>query len=159
MLFTTLLLKAAEEQPPPLIDMDGTILVQLGFFLLLWIVLWKFLFQPFLKVRDDRAHGIEGSRKAAAEMEATARDAVKKYDEAFNRAKLRGAEERQKLRGEAAAHERQVLGAAREEAQRSLGTARAKISDDSAKARQQLDTQASVIAKQVASRILGREVA
>src|SRR6516225_405019 len=120
MLFTTLLLKAAEEQPPPLIDMDGTILVQLGFFLLLWIVLWKFLFQPFLKVRDDRAQGIEGSRKKAAEMEAEAREAVKRYDEAFNRAKLRGADERQKLRSEAAAHERQVLGAAREESQRSL---------------------------------------
>jgi len=158
MLFTTLLLKA-EEAPPPLIDMDGTILVQLGFFLLLWIVLWKFLFQPFLKVRDDRAHGIEGSRKAAAEMEASAREAVKRYDEAFNRAKLRGAEERQKLRGEAAAHERQVLGAARDESQKVLGAARAKITADAAKAKQQLDSQAALIAKQVASRILGREVA
>src|SRR5262249_20154438 len=154
MLFTTLLLKTAEEAPPPLIDLDGTVLIQLGFFLLLWIVLWKLLFQPFLKVRDDRAHGIEGSRQKAAEMEASARDAVKKYDEAFNRAKLRGAEERQKLRAEAAAHERQVLGAAREEAQRALGAARAKISSDSDKAKQQLDTQASLIAKQVAGRIL-----
>jgi F-type H+-transporting ATPase subunit b len=159
MLFTTLLLRTAEEQPPPLIDLDGTVLVQLGFFLLLWIVLWRFLFQPFLKLRDERAHNIEGSRKAAAEMEATARDAVKKYDDAFSRAKLRGAEERQKLRSEAAAHERQVLGAAREEAQRSLGVARGKIATDTSKAKQALDTQAQVIAKQVASRILGREVA
>src|SRR4051812_10890499 len=158
MFFMTLLLRA-EEGPPPLIDVDGTILVQLGLFLLLWIVLWKFLFQPFLKVRDDRAHGIEGSRKQAAEMEASAREAVKRYDEAFNRAKLRGAEERQKLRTEAAAHERQVLGAAREEAQRSLGAARAKIGADAGKAKQPLDTQAAAIAKQVASRILGREVA
>jgi F-type H+-transporting ATPase subunit b len=158
MFFMTLLLRA-EEAPPPLIDLDGTILVQLGFFLLLWIVLWKFLFQPFLKVRDDRAQGIEGSRKQAADMEAQAREAVKRYDEAFNRAKLRGAEERQKLRTEAAAHERQVLGVAREESQRALTAARGKISTDAGKAKQQLDTQASAIAKQVASRILGREVA
>ena len=56
MFFMTLLMRA-EEGPPPLIDLDGTILVQLGLFLLLWIVLWKLLFQPFLKVRDQRAHG------------------------------------------------------------------------------------------------------
>ena len=141
MFLMTLLLRA-EEAPPPLIDLDGTVLVQLGFFLLLWIVLWKFLFQPFLKVRDDRAHGIEGSRKQAAEMEAQAREAVKRYDEAFNRAKLRGAEERQKLRTEAAAHERQVLGAAREESQRVLGAARSKIAADAAKAKLKLDAQA-----------------
>jgi F-type H+-transporting ATPase subunit b len=158
MFFVTLLLRA-EEAPPPLIDMDGTLFVQLGLFLLLWVVLWRFLFQPFLKVRDDRALGIEGSRKQAAEMEASAREAVKRYDEAFNRAKLRGAEERQKLRSEAAAHERQVLGAAREQAQRVLGAAREKIAADAGKARQQLDAQAGQIAKQVASRILGREVA
>jgi F-type H+-transporting ATPase subunit b len=158
MFFMTLLMRA-EEGPPPLIDLDGTILVQLGLFLLLWIVLWKLLFQPFLKVRDERAHGIEGSRKQAADMEAQARDAVKRYDEAFSRAKLRGAEERQKLRAEAAAHERQVLGVAREESQRALGSARTKIGADVEKAKKQLDAQASVIAKQVASRILGREVA
>jgi F-type H+-transporting ATPase subunit b len=92
-------------------------------------------------------------------MEAQAREAVKRYDEAFNRAKLRGAEERQKLRTEAAAHERQVLGVAREESQRALTAARGKISTDAGKAKQQLDTQANAIAKQVASRILGREVA
>jgi F-type H+-transporting ATPase subunit b len=158
-MFLMTLLMRAEEAPPPLIDMDGTILVQLGFFLLLWIVLWKLLFQPFLKVRDQRAEGIEGSRQQAADMEAQAREAVKRYDETFNRAKLRGADERQKLRTEAAAHERQVLGAAREEAQRALGSARAKIAGDADKARQQLDSQAAAIAKQVASRILGREVA
>jgi F-type H+-transporting ATPase subunit b len=159
MLLSTLLLRTAEEAPPPLIDLDGTVLVQLGFFLLLWIVLWRFLFRPFLKLRDDRSHSIEGSRKKAADMEAEARDAVKRYDEAFNRAKLKGAEERQKVRSEAASREREVLGAAREEAQRALGEARAKVTTDAAKAKQALDTQATVIAKQVAARILGRELA
>jgi len=159
MFFTTLLLAAAEEAPPPMIDMDWTVLLQFGLFLMLFIVLGRFLFKPYLKMRQDRDHGIAGARDKAREMEASAKKMVADYDAAFGRAKLRGAEERQKLRAEAADYERQVLGAAREEAQRSLGDARARISTDAGKAKQQLDAQAATMAKLAASRILGREVA
>ena len=159
MFFTTLLLAAAEEAPPPLIDVDGTTFVQFGFFIVLWIVLWQLLFKPYLKMRDDREQGIEGARHKAHEMEKDANKMVADYDAAFGRAKLRGAEERQKLRTEAAAHERQVLGAAREESQRTIAAARSKIAGDTAKAKQQLDAQSAALAQKVASRILGREVA
>ena len=159
MFFTTLLAAALEEAPPPLIDVDGTVLVQFGFFVVLWVVLYQFLFKPYLKMRDDRDKGIEGARHSAKEMEANAKKIVAEYDAAFSRAKLRGAEERQSLRSAAAAHERQVLGAAREEAQRTLADARTKIAGDAAKAKSALDAQAAQMAKKVASRILGREVA
>jgi F-type H+-transporting ATPase subunit b len=157
MFFTTLLLANAAEEAP-LIDLDGTVIVQFGLFLVLWVVLWRFLFNPYLKMRELRDHSIEGARKQAHEREATAQKTVADYDAAFTRAKQRGAEERQRLRSEAAAHERQVLGAARDEAQKVLGAARTKIAADTTKAKQVLDTQATALSKKVASRILGREV-
>jgi F-type H+-transporting ATPase subunit b len=159
MFFMTLLAAGAEEQPPPMIDLDLTVVIQFAFFLLMLFVLSRFLFKPYLKMRDDRKHGIEGARKSAHDMEASANKMVADYDAAFSRAKQRGAEERQKVRAEAAAHERQVLGAAREEAQRALGAARTKIGGEAAEAKKQLDTQAASMGRTVASRILGREVA
>jgi F-type H+-transporting ATPase subunit b len=159
MFFTTLLLAAAEEAPPPMIDMDWTVAIQFGLFLALFVVLGRFMFKPYLQMRKDRDHGIAGARDKAHEMEASAKKMVADYDAAFGRAKLRGAEERQKLRAEAAAYERQVLGAAREESQKLIGEARTKIGADAGRAKQQLDTQAATMAKLAASRILGREVA
>ncbi len=159
MFFTTLLLAAAEEAPPPLIDMDGTVLVQFAFFVALWIVLWRFLFRPYLKMRDARDLGIAGAREKAHDMEKSAQKMVADYDAAFSRAKLRGAEERQKMRADAAAHEREVLGAARAQSQQSLSAARARIAGETDKAKKQLDTQAATMARLVAARILGREVA
>ena len=54
-------------------------------------------------------------------MEERARKIVADYDAQAHRApSLRGAEERARLRAEGAAHERQVLGAARDEAQKAL---------------------------------------
>ena len=47
------------------------------------------------------------------------------YDAKLTKARLRGAEERARLRGEGAIYERQVLGAARDESHTALEAARA----------------------------------
>ena len=159
MFFATLLLRAAEEAPPPLIDLDGTVLVQFGFFVIMFIVLGRFMFRPYLKMREDRDKGIDGARKEARHMEESANKIVAEYDAQLNRAKLRGAEERQKLRTEAAVRERQLLGAARDEAQKVLGEARGKIASEAAAARTTLTAQSAALAKQMAKKIVGREVA
>src|SRR5262245_58840529 len=125
MLFATLLARA-EEAPPPLIDVDGTLFLQLGLFLMLWLVLSRVLFKPYLKMRDERDKSIDGARKDAHSMEEKARAITADYDAKFGRAKLRGVEQRARLTAEAAARERQVLGAARDEAGRAIGDARAK---------------------------------
>jgi F-type H+-transporting ATPase subunit b len=159
MFFASLLLAAGEEAPPPLIDIDLTVVVQFLFFVVMWIVLWRFLFAPYLKMRDARAEGIEGARHKAKEMEAKAREIVAEYDAGLNRAKLRGADERNKLRSEAAVYERQVLGAARDEAQRALAEARTRIASQTETARRGLEAQAATLAKSLAKKIMGREVA
>jgi F-type H+-transporting ATPase subunit b len=159
MFFATLLLRAAEEAPPPLIDLDGTVLVQFAFFVIMFVVLGRFMFRPYLKMRDERDKGIEGARKEARHMEESANKIVAEYDAQLNRAKVRGAEERTRLRGEAAIRERQLLGAARDEAQKVLGEARAKIAGEAATAKKGLELQSTVLAKQMAQKIVGREVA
>jgi len=84
---------------------------------------------------------------------------VADYDAKLTKAKQRGGEERAKVRAEAAAHERQVLGAARDDAGKTVDAAKLKISRDAGAAKAQLDAQAQTLAKQMAKKILGREVA
>ena len=49
--------EGAEEKAPPVIDIDGTVLVQFAIFIAMFIVLRQFLFKPYVQMRDDRAHG------------------------------------------------------------------------------------------------------
>src|SRR5258708_39944277 len=67
-----LLTTAPQSHAPQLIDLDGTIFVQLGLFLLLMLVLKRFLWNPYLRVRGERVSRVEGYREVAAAMEADA---------------------------------------------------------------------------------------
>ena len=49
-----LLTAAPEAHEPQLIDIDHTVFVQLGIFLVLFLVLSKFLWKPYLRVRTER---------------------------------------------------------------------------------------------------------
>jgi F-type H+-transporting ATPase subunit b len=153
------LLSRAEESSPPLIDVDGTLFVQFGLFVIMLIVLSRFLFRPYLNMRDARHKGIEGAREEASAMQERARQTNADYDAKLTKARLRGAEERARLRGEGAIHERQVLGAARDESQKQLTAARGKITADADQARQALTVESTALAKQIVKKILGREAA
>ncbi|MCU1280222.1 MAG: H+transporting two-sector ATPase subunit [bacterium] len=159
MFVATLLIAAPEEASPPLIDIDGTLFVQFGFFIIMLIVLSRFLFRPYLQMRDRRRQGIEGAREEASEMQERAQQTSADYDARLTKARLRGAEERARLRGEGAIYERQVLGAARDESQKVLEAARAKIGADAGAAREKLTNESTTLARQIAKKILGREVA
>ncbi len=160
MLVAALALAArAEEAAPPLIDLDGTFFVQLGLFLLLLVILSKTLFGPYLKMRDAREQGIGGARREAGELGEQARGIVEAYDQKLVDAKRRGADERNRLRLEANGRERELLGKARADAQAALEVARKRITQQTALGRSALASEAGPLARKVASRVLGREVA
>src|SRR5262245_59845462 len=85
-----LILAHAEEAAPPLIDLHGTLVVQLGLFLLMLAALSKMLFGPYLKMRGDRERGIAGARREAGEMSGKARAIVEDYEAKLAEAKRRG---------------------------------------------------------------------
>src|SRR5665213_758228 len=60
---------APQSHEPQLIDLDQTVFVQLGIFLLLVLVLGKLLWRPYLRVRGERVTRVEGYRQEAARME------------------------------------------------------------------------------------------
>lgn len=143
----------------PLIDIDWTVLVQFVVFLLLFVVANAFLFQPYLKLRQRRKDGIEGARAEAVRMSASADAKLADYETQLARARAAANDEGRKVRAEAAAHEKQVTDESRASAQKSIDEATATMRAETDAARAQLMPQAAQLSRQLASKLLGREVA
>jgi len=141
-----------------LIDVDGTVLVQLGLFLLLAFVLTKLLWKPYLRVRAERVSRVDGYRKDAARMEVDAAARLARAEAELGEARRVGSGDRAVARAEAQAREQTLLAEANAEAQRTLGDARKKLDTMVTTQRARLDADARGIAVQAARRILGREV-
>jgi F-type H+-transporting ATPase subunit b len=143
----------------PLIDIDLTVVIQFALFLIMFAIGNAFLFQPYLKLRERRKQGIDGARAEAEKMSAQADTELADYEKKLAAARSRANEEGRKVRAEAAAHEKTVTDASRAEAQKSIDEATAKMRAETDAARLQLLPQANALARQIASKLLGREVA
>ncbi len=143
----------------PLIDIDLTAVVQFGLFVIIYLVANKLLFQPYLQLRERRKAGIEGAREEAERMTAQADAKLADYQKQLAIARDRAGEEGRKVRAEASAHEKEVTDKARATAQKAIDDAQAKMRAETEAARTQLMPQADALAKAMASKLLGREVA
>ncbi|MEZ4362055.1 MAG: ATP synthase F0 subunit B [Kofleriaceae bacterium] len=153
---TILVTVAAAEHP--LIDIDLTVLLQFGLFVILFVACNKLLFQPYLRLRELRRAGIEGAKAEAETMTAQADSKLAGYEKQLAAARARSNEEARKIRAEAAAHEKEVTDKARATAAAATAAAQATMRKETDAARKELLTQADAIASAMASRLLGREV-
>src|SRR5215470_19763176 len=126
----------------PLIDIDLTAVVQFVLFLVLFALANRFLFQPYLQLRERRKAGIEGARAEAERMTGEADAKLAEYERSLAAARDRAAEEGRKIRAEAAAHEKEVTDKARASAQEALDAAQKRARSETATARAQLLPQA-----------------
>lgn len=143
----------------PLLDLDGTIVLQFALFVVMFFVANKLLFQPFLALRAKRIAGIDGARAEAERMSAEADGKLADYETKLAATRAKAAEEQRKIRSEAAAHEREVSDKARTAAQSALDSAAATVQKETEAARSELVPQAQLIARRMAKQLLGREIA
>lgn len=157
MYLTTLALAVAKE--PPLVDIDNTVFIQLGIFIITAVGLTQFLFKPYLRMRAQREVGIEGARDEAKRMDEQARLSIQDYEDKIAKARVKSFDERAKLRAEAVAREREIVDATRAETQKVLETARTQLASDAAATRKELEPRTQEIARVITKKILGREIA
>jgi F-type H+-transporting ATPase subunit b len=149
---------AVQSHEPQLIDLDGTVFVQLGLFFLLMLVLSKLLWKPYLKVRGERTTRVEGYREDAVRLEADAAARLAKAEVALAEARRVGAGERVEARAIAHKRELELLAAASSAAQKTLAEARARVEAALTAERAKLQQTAADVGMQAARKILGREV-
>ena len=143
----------------PIIDLDSTVFLQLGVFIITALILSRVLFKPYLAVRNARVAGIEGARDEARRMDEEAQAKIAEYTLAFNTARTKANLERGKLQAEAVANERDIVEGARKATTQALEEARETIGKNAETARAELQPRAREIAREIATKILGREVA
>jgi F-type H+-transporting ATPase subunit b len=143
----------------PLIDIDLTVVVQFVLFLVLFVIANRFLFQPYLQLRERRKAGIEGARAEAERMTAQADAKLADYEKQFAAARDRANEQGRKVRLEAAADAQKAMDTVRANAQAATNEAQKKMRQETEAARAQLMPQAEALARQITSKLLGREVA
>lgn len=150
--------EAVEEKAPPIIDMDGTVLVQFALFIVMFLVLRAFLFKPYLKMRDERAEKIEGAEAKAGNLAKRAEQLEADYKAKVAKARASAEEERAKLQSEARTRESELLGQARTRAQGRIQATREQIAQQVAAAQSELQQRAQALGHTLASKLLGREV-
>jgi len=143
----------------PLIDIDLTVIVQFVLFLVLFVIANRYLFQPYLELRERRKAGIDGARDEAERMTAQADAKLADYEKQLATARDKANAEGRKVRLEAAAHEREVTDQAKAAAQKAIDEAQAAMRRETEAARAQLLPQADALARSIANKLLGREVA
>ena len=141
-----------------IIDLDGTIFVQLGIFLILFFVLRALVFKPMTSLFAAREAAIDGAREDARRMEREAKEQSGGFEEAIQKVRTTAGEERDKLRADGLKIEKGMLEAVKEDTTKLLDEAKTKLDAERDSVRRDMNAQTPVLARQIASKLLGREV-
>ena len=141
-----------------LIDVDATLFILLGMFLLLYVFLRVALFRPVLRVFAERERRIEGAKAEAREMQDKALSALAQYDTFLRAARAEGAQEKEALRVEGQRLARDIVDAVRKETAAELTKGKAALHAELAVAQAAIDREVATLGQQAATRLLGRPV-
>ena len=142
-----------------LIDLDGTLFIQMGLFFLAFLILKALVFGPVIRLIEKRDEMIDGARLQAKALQAEAASSEDELAAQMRAARLKAGEEREKLRAEGKRLEAQVLEKVRAETAKQLAGAETKLDAEAAQVRSDMQAQTPVLARQIASKLLEREVA
>lgn len=137
---------------------DHTFLIQIALFLVLWLALKRWWFDPGLRVLRERAARSEGALQEARVIEAEAERMRVAHAAALDEARSEAQREMQDILRRAEAEQKRLVTEAREDAQRTLAEVRTHVAEEVAAARRVLRDHVRDIAREVAQRVLGRPV-
>lgn len=152
--FSRILLSAADVN----VDFDLSFLAQVAIFALFVTLLKPILFEPMMRLFEERDLRTDGARAAARKMDARANELIQRYEAELEAVRHEAAKDRDRLRAETAKLEAHILDEAKADANRIIDQGREKIASEVATLRQELEAMRPALAQQIASRLLGREV-
>ena len=140
------------------VDLDGSLVLQIAVFVVLLLVLKPLLFDPMLKLFEEREKRIEGTRHAASKEDQRSAQALAKYEGILTKAREAGNAERDELRSAGQKREAEIMTRVRAQTAQTVEQGRSAIANESKEARAKLGAEAAGLARTIASRVLGREV-
>ena len=140
------------------LDLDGTAFVQVGLFIALWLILKPLLFDPMLKLFEEREKRTDGAKAQARKIDEKSTTALARYEAEMTRARAAANAERDKIRAQALAREAQILSDVREATAKVVEDGKRRAHAEAERVRVALKAQTIETARELAARVLGREV-
>lgn len=154
-------LQLLPELPAPIADAIGaptgwgTILL-IAFFVFLLFPVNALLFEPLLRVLDQREERIAGTRARAEKLEREAAEILARYERTVAETRAESEQQRRGLLDQVRGEAQGETAAARREAEQRIEQARREVGEALESARSGLRGQAEELARQAASQVLGR---
>ncbi len=142
-----------------MLKLDITLLYQMIGFVILLPILNRLLYKPVLKLLEERDEKTAGALKKAADMEREVADGVAAYEKRLKEAAIKGTEEKNRLRQEARACEKDMLDKAQATAAEEVARLKAALEKNVASARNEVKVEAFGISRSIASKMLDRNIA
>ncbi|MGH7929160.1 MAG: ATP synthase F0 subunit B [Candidatus Binatia bacterium] len=141
-----------------MISLDISVLYQIIIFLVLWLILSKVLFRPYLNLLDERERRTTGARHDSSDLEHEGARLKAEYEEAIAQARASGTTAKEAIVQEGRQEREKSLQQAREEAAHTLDTARREVQSQLARERELLAAEVAYVAQDMVNKVLGRSV-
>ncbi|MEM7409920.1 MAG: ATP synthase F0 subunit B [Myxococcota bacterium] len=125
-------------------------------FVLLIFPVNAFVFQPLLRVLDEREERIAGTKTRAEQLEAQTREVLTRYERTIAETRETTEQKRRGALEEVRDEAQRETAAARSDAEQQIERARSEVASALEGARSGLRAQAEELARQAASQVLGR---
>lgn len=142
-----------------MISLDLSILYQIILFVALWLILNKILFQPYLRLLEERERRTIGAEHDSADLEHEGARLRAQYEEKIAQAQTAAYAAKDAILQEARQQREKILGEARAAAASKLEQARREISLALEKEKALAAAEAATVAGEMVSKVLGRKVA
>ena len=142
-----------------MISLDYSVVYQIVIFLVLWIILSKVLFRPYLNLLEQRERRTTGAQHDSTDLEHEGARLRAQYEEKIAQAQAAGYAAKEAILQEARQQREKVLTQVREDAMRILEELRRELASQVERERQVVAAEVRTIAQEMASKILGRNVA
>ena len=137
-----------------LVDLDGSFLVQLGIFLVFWMILNAFVVKPLGRLQELRYARMDGARIEAEKMDLRAAEANASYKGQIDEARSAAVSLREDARNRATEEAQIAVTAVRAEAEKNLAAGRAVLEESATKGREEVAAEVEVLANFIADQLL-----
>ena len=141
-----------------MIHLDISILYQVILFFILWVILNKLLFQPYLHLLSERERKTTGAQHDSSDLEHEGARLKAEYEEKIAQAQSAGYAAKEAIVQDGRQQRGKILGQAREEATSALERVRQEVVTAMAQDKQLASAEVATVAGDMVNKVLGRRV-
>lgn len=141
-----------------MIHLDQSIIYQAVLFIVLWLILNKLLFQPYLRLLEERERKTTGAQHDSVDLEHEGAKLKTQFDEKMAQGQAAGYAAKEAINQAARQEREKILSQARDEATRTLEQVRQEVATAMELEKQLAAAEVSAVAADMVNKVLGRRV-